>query len=303
MKIRNHLPLLLACLKRWKGLPPVKEFEEAYFRPLEPILRPMLEDWGIDAPEAFHAELEGLDWAAYRTHALGLDPEQEEKRVRTHARRVEELLGVKLGGEAVLFGAFEMMDGYARFDRGSHRVFLGVDEDPGHDQYLDVLISHELTHVARETQPSVWDGFGPDSGLSLAMTHDEFTERLPVIEHLFNEGFSCAVSELLLPGLPPWLYVYQTEESLKKIIAHATAVDKVVHEELRKSDGGDYGNLYNTMGYRPKLPLFCHYVWAWHWAKRVIATEGHGNPGELLGRCSGEFSESARGFRLAGVLR
>src|SRR6201999_3644761 len=115
------------------------------------------------------------------------------------------LMGFKLEGEAILMGAFTAMDGYARFDRGTHRVFLGVDESHGRGRYLDVLIAHELTHVGRESRPEVGAGFG----LNPRRTQAEVTESQPVVEHLMGEGFSCAVSELVVPGEPAWVYAYQ----------------------------------------------------------------------------------------------
>ncbi|MCM2321900.1 MAG: hypothetical protein NDJ90_01415 [Oligoflexia bacterium] len=298
MRIHNRLPLLLSCLERWEHPPELRDFDRRYFRPMEKLLGPMLGDWGIGRPEALYRELLKLDWPAYRAHVLQLAPEKQEKRILRHVRSVERLLGVPLRGEIVLFGAFEMMDGYARFDRGRHRVFLGLDEIPSHPRYLDVLITHELTHVARETLAPVWEGFGPDSGLSLEMTHEEFTQRLPVVEHLFNEGFACAVSETLLPGLPDWLYVYQTQEAARLIRRHGAAVNRAVHRELRKPDGGDYGRLYDSSNYRPRLPLFCHYVWARAWVRALIAEHGDGKPAALLRRCSREFHPSALRFRL-----
>src|SRR5262249_47291116 len=136
-----------------------------------------------------HALLSELDWSVYRKSALKLDPEREEARGKKHLRDVEKTFGFDLRGAIVLFGAFTAMEGYARFDQGEHRVFLGIDDfseaGPRHGSgtYLDILEVHELTHVARESRPSVWEGWG----LSPKMTHDEFSENQPVIEHVFGE--------------------------------------------------------------------------------------------------------------------
>jgi hypothetical protein len=298
VRIINELPRLLKCLQEWESLPERGEFERAYAEPLAPWLTPMLEDFRARFGAGLYDAIRGLNWRAYRKRALTLDPQAEEARLRRQMEGVEKLLGFKLEGEAVLFGAFTLMDGYARFDRGKHRVFLGCDESHDEGKYLDILYSHELTHVIRESRPTVWTGWGLDP----AMTHDEFVEHLPVVEHLANEGFSCVVSELLNPGEPRWSYAYQTADSLEKILAHPHAIDRVVHAELAEKDG-DYSNLYDVTRYRPHVPRFAHYVWAWQWAKAVVHELGRGDPmkgaRELVVTCSKDLVASARAFELA----
>ncbi|MCO5170280.1 MAG: hypothetical protein M9894_28425 [Planctomycetes bacterium] len=288
MQIHNQLPLLLGCLRRWEARPSLAAFEAEYFAPLARWLAPTF----IDGRRLYLALLE-LNWPAYRAEALALDPTREEARLRRRIADIEALFGVTLGGQALLFGAFTCMDGYARFDRGDHTVYLGVDESHGRGAYLDVLIAHELTHVVREGRPEVWAGWG----LSLDMTNAEFTDRLPVVEHLMNEGYSCVVSELVVPGEDPWHYAYQSEDDLARIVEHGPAVDAVVHAELRHPDG-DYGRLYAPSRYGRAMPMFTHYVWAWQWVKRLVRTQAGGDPRRLVARCSKDLVEDALSFRL-----
>jgi hypothetical protein len=121
---------------------------------------PMLEDWGIQNASDFHQELAELNWKVYRAETLLLSPDKEEVRLKKHLQ--------------------------------------GVDESHGRGAYLDILVSHELTH-------------------------DEFGENQPVAEHLFSEGFSCVVSELLNQTDEPWHYVYQTKESYQHVMEHSNA--------------------------------------------------------------------------------
>ena len=121
MKIHNCLPLLLDCLRDWEKLPSEEEFVARYAKPMEPFAG--------DFFEGHYSVLEDLDWATYRQEALGLNSEREELRVKKHLRDVENLFEFKLAGEIILCGAFTAMDGYARFDRGGHQVFLGVEEN------------------------------------------------------------------------------------------------------------------------------------------------------------------------------
>jgi hypothetical protein len=298
MKTVNELPRLIECLKRWKTRPPRAEFDREYGEPLKPWLAPMLEDFSFRFDAGLYDALEDLDWKSYREETLALDPSREEKRLIAHMAAVEKLFGTRLEGEVVLFGAFTLMDGYARFDRGTHRVFLGVDESHGRGCYLDVLLTHELTHVIRESRPETWAGWG----LDLRMTHDQFTESQPVIEHLFSEGLSCAVSEILNPGEDPWGYAYQTEDSLAHVFEHGPGVDRVIREELRRGEQGDYGTLYNVSHYPRGSPGYTHYVWAWQWVKSLTLEWGKGDPREgarrLVTVCSKDLLESALAYRL-----
>ena len=293
MKITNHLPVLLDCLRRWERRPSLQQFEAEYWSAIQAEL------WFQGAALRLWKGITELDWTRYRAETLELDPAREEARLRRNIERVEQLFGIPLGGTAILFGAFTFMDGYARFDRGVHKVYLGVDESHGRGAYLDVLETHELTHVVRETRPSVWEPWG----LSVTMSHDElFEERLPTVEHLLNEGLACAVSELLNPDEDPWHYAYQEEDGLERILLHAPAVDAAIHEELRKGEQGDYGAFYSPHRYgETPLPVFTHYVWAWQWAKHLIRDLHQGDVRTLVVRCSKDLIEDALAWKLEGV--
>jgi hypothetical protein len=292
MKIHNALPLLLECLCRWQTLPSREEFDRLYLGPLLPLLEPMLGDFVGIRGEGFYEFISKIAWSEYRSRTLTLDPLFEEMRVKREIQAVENLLKVKLKGEVVLFGAFTMMDGYARFDQGKHRVFLGVDEEHGGGPYLDVLISHELTHVARESQAPVWTGHGLDP----KMNHDQFVVNMPVIEHLASEGFSCAVSEILHPGLPAWSYAYQTQDSLQKIGEYSVSIDSFIHKELRDPKG-HYYHLYGS-DHLVTLPRYSHYVWAWQWMRHVIENFGHGSAQAVLSACSKDWLADAFEYEL-----
>lgn len=292
MKIHNILPQFLACLKKWEQKPTQAEFLKEYFQPNEELLA-VIFDGGS---EEFYSVLEELDWKTYRTAAILLDPKKEEQRVLKYIQKVEKLFGFPLEGSVLLFGAFACMDGYARFDRGTHCVYLGVDESHHRDGYLDILIAHELTHVARESRGFVWESFGLDP----KMTHDQFTDTLPVIEHLFGEGFSCAVSELLVPDQDPWLYAYQSKESLAQVLSQAAGVEKQIKKELAKRDG-DYGRLYDPRLYGKNLPSLSHYVWAWQWAKQLLEEKAHSDPKKLISISSREMIQDAMQFKLKKI--
>ena len=289
VKIYNFLPILTECVRRWEKPPGASDFIQNYFEPMKHKIDDVFDDGAT-----MHRVLSGLDWAQYRGELLSLDPAREEARVRKHLEDVEKLFGFELEGEIVLFGAFGTMDGYARFERGSHRVYLGVDESDTRTEYLDILEVHELTHVARESRSEVWLGWGLDP----KMTHDEFVEAQPVVEHVFGEGFSCAISEMLVPSDQPWRYSYQDEASYKKIRLNAAAVDTTVHSEISAGKEGDWGALYNATNYKPRLPLFTHYLWGWEWARHLIRDRAGGDPSKLINLCSKDLVADALSFRL-----
>jgi hypothetical protein len=296
MRIHNCLPQFTECMRRWIKRPSLLEFNAEYYRSVAPYVSGVLFD---DEEEPFgtqfYAVLAELNWKKYRDEVLSLDPAAEEARVKKHLQSVQDLFGFELQGEIVLFGAFACMDGYARFDQGSHRVFIGADESHANGSYLDVLITHELTHVARESRPEVWQGWG----LNPAMSHDEFTENQPVIEHLLGEGFSCAVSEILVPGQDPWHYAYQTKESLAEVLLQGPALDRRIRQEIALPHAdSDYTRLYDPEEYGAEVPGFSHYVWAWQWAKSLLRDQAGGDPRQLVNRCSKELMQNALSFKL-----
>jgi hypothetical protein len=298
--IINALPLFRRALDRWEKPPTFAQYHEDYGRHLTPWLKPMLEDFSqyrniqVSAQsDPLFETLLGLDWPHYRNRSLALDPDFEMKRLQRHIAGVQKCLGVRLKGEVVLFGAFTMMDGYARFDRGSHRVYLGVDESFSERSYLDVLETHELTHVARESQAEVWEGYG----LSPTLNHDGFVESQCVLEHLANEGFACVVSECLNPGLEHFRYVYQNAQSFERLLEHAPAINRRIHRALHLQES--YRHLYRVDDYQaPGLPPFAHYTWAWQWMRAVVEKFGAGDPTRIVAACSKDWLAHAKAFAI-----
>jgi hypothetical protein len=292
LKVYNFAENLVRSVEKWREPPSLRDFEENYYNPMANLV-----EEAIGTAEEMHSLLPGLDWETYRERILKLDPAREEKRFRDNLAAVENLFGFQLEGETVLFGSLEAMDGYARFDKGSHRVFLGIDESFDQGNYLDILEVHELTHVARESRPEVWTGWG----FNPKMSHQEFTQNQPSIEHVFGEGFSCTVSELLVRSDQHWDYAYQSREGLFQVLKNGASVDKVIHQNigqsLEQAHDGNWGILYSPMSYQPRLPMFTHYVWGWKWTRQLLQDRG-GDPKELVRVCSKEFFDHARNFKL-----
>lgn len=296
MRIHNLLGPFCESLRRWERAPHLDEFVQGYYR----FVQPWVEGgFFTDSAAEFYSATRDLDWEAYRRDTMNLDPAREEARLRKCLADVEALFGFVLEGDIVLFSALTMMDGYARFDGGSHRVFLGVDESYAQGRYLDVLMTHELTHVARESRPAVWEGWGLDPRMSAS----EFGENQPVIEHVFGEGFSCLVSELLVPGERAWTYAYQTEASLKRALEHGPAIDRRIKQEISTPHArSDYTRLYRSSEYgKAGAPSFAQYVWGWQWTKKLLRERFGGNARAMVSTCSKELVDAALSFELRGL--
>lgn len=312
MEVINLLPHFVDCLKRWPQAPSESQVQADFVAPVEKWLAPLLSDFWDFREATLGSAIADLDWPAYRAHALGLDPAHEERRVQTQLAAVEKSLKHKLSGEIILFGAFKLMDGYARFDEGTHRVYLGADESYHQGAYLDVLYSHELTHVGRESQPEVWNGWG----YPLKVPHDDLGNQIRVVEHLMSEGFSCVVSELVNPingreGCEgPWSYCYQTRESYAQIAAQAEQLDVRVHRELTAEMNGEeahFRTLYDLTTYSAEFAPFAHYAWAFHWVRDLVyrhpSAKGEIDASLWVGKCSKDLVDDAKKFRFAGRLQ
>lgn len=286
MKVYNTLPLFKTLLKKWKSPPSETEFIESYAKPMEKYVGDFFTD--------FYSEVLRMNWKTYRSKTLECNDEQWEENLKKHIRDVEKLFGIKLAGEAVLFASFHTIDGFARFDQGNHKVYLGIDESHDDGNYLDILMVHELTHVIRESRESVWTGWG----LNPKMLRSEFLESQPTIEHLFSEGFSCVISEILVPGEHRWRYCYQTAETYKHILSYGKSVSQRIQTEIKKLNHGDYGNLYNSRSYEPRMPEFTHYVWAYLWVKRLMSDIAHNDPKQIVDLCSKGFIDHALEFEI-----
>ncbi len=292
MKIINLLPIQLECLKRWETIPTLEIFRNELFEKI----RPYFEEAIGNAEEIYeYFKDPNLNWETYRSQALLINEEIELKRIKDNLNKVEDFFHLKLEGEIVIFAMFHYIDGYARFHKGTHRVFIGLCTEHQNNHYYDILETHELTHVARESRVETWHGWGIPHNLS----NEEFVENQPVLEHLFGEGFSCLVSQILNPSFAEWEYVYQTQESFEMILNHAEEVNRVMYEQIKleesKPEEADYFKLYHSEHYNPPLPLFTQYVWAKAWVETLIKERP---AQELLTKCSLDFRIKALNFKL-----
>ncbi len=261
-------------------------FEAEYLAPHRAQLGPVLSD------------MEG--WTAPIADTLaGFDPARARRAIETAARRgypgraartvekVESFFGRPLDADLVLMAGFGRIDGYARFERGRHVVYIGIDYPEPADHYLDLIIAHEVGHVVREGDPATWKALG----LDIDMTHDEFTERCPFEEHMLGEGLSTALSEAIYPGHAPHEYLYFTPEQWDWCRAYA----KDIAAALRRFRGTreEHYALYARDAITPGSPERCQYFHGWM-AVRSLLERGH-DLRDVFRRGANEILEMAGG--------
>src|SRR4051794_34068017 len=111
---------------------------------------PVFSNWG-------YTEEELRAWFNSRP-AMKMEPTAEIylKEVGQLIERIEEEFQISLPGELVLIPSMGEIDGFARYDSGSHSVMLGIDFPDVSIAYLRALTAHELSHVYRDHSPQVW---------------------------------------------------------------------------------------------------------------------------------------------------
>lgn len=241
-------------------------FEEEYLAPGRGFLGPLLADMeGWTSP--LRETLREFDPArARRAIERALDRGYP-GRARGTAEKVEAFFGRSLDADMVLLAGFGRIDGYARFDRGRHVVYIGVDYPEPEDHYLDLIISHEVGHVVREGDPAIWRALG----LDIDMSHDRFTEVCPFEEHMIGEGLSTALSEAIYPGHPLHEYLYFEPEQFDWCRAYQGDIARYLRR-FRGTAERHY-ELYARDAITPGSPERTQYFHGWM-AVRKLMKEG-----------------------------
>ena len=153
-------------------------------------LKLMAEDWGLDLENALRW-MRSPEYAPRKQLALGFLSTAH--KVAAH---VEGIFKSELPGEIRLSPSLMRFDGFARYDSGYHTVWFGVDHPDADKQYLEALMSHELSHVFRDHQPGVWAHLGkPLEKIKRA----EYLDNTTALEHLVSEGLATLFSQVAFP--------------------------------------------------------------------------------------------------------
>lgn len=231
----------------------------------------MARDWGED--------LQNVErWMAspqYKTHHRLA--KNFLKKAPQIIKKVEKAFGKALSGELRLSPSLMRFDGYARYDRGHHTVWFGVDHPDADEDYLHVLLAHELSHVYRDHCPGVW-GFLKKPLKQIS--RQEYLDHMSPQEHLASEGLATLFSQSVYPSVPLHVHHYYFPEEMRWCLENFEKIDKALVNCL-KGDGNVW-SFYEEGRVGPQSPSRVQYFWAaqriGHWLeeKGLTLVEAHG---------------------------
>jgi hypothetical protein len=176
--------------------------------------------------------------------------------------KVQSAFGEKLKGELRLSPSFMGFDGFARYELGNHTVWFGVDHPDADEEYLSVLLSHELSHVYRDHQPRVWAHLGKPLE---KVTRQEYLDAHEAEEHLASEGLATLYSQSVFPNVPMHVHHYYHLDEMKWCMENFELIDKAIRERLQKDK--NVWAFYEENVVAPGSPSRTQYFWA----ARVLA--------------------------------
>jgi hypothetical protein len=237
--------------------------EEEYIGPNRTWLAPLLADWDSWS-RPFEQTLESFDTATAREAIAAAKRRGFPERARRTVEAVERFFGRTLDADLLLMAGFGRLDGYARFERGVHVVYIGADYPAETDHYLDLIVAHELGHVVREGDPRTWAALG----LSIDMSHDEFQERCPFEEHMIGEGLSTALSEAIHPGHAPEEYLYFTAQQYRWCVEHEAEIRSGLARFRGTAE--EHYVLYSRGAVAPGSPERTQYYWGYRVVRKLV---------------------------------
>ncbi len=218
-----------------------------------PALKPlfnMASEWGIDLGNVE----KWMKSPEYKSHQAMA--EAFIKKVPEVLHKIEEKFGEKLIGEVRLCPSLMQFDGFARYDSGSHTVWFGVDHPDADEDYLKVLMAHELSHVYRDHRPEVWAFLGKPLE---KITRAEYLENMSAAEHLASEGLATLFSQAVFPEVPLHVHHYYFSEEMKWCLENSKLIEKAIFSCL-KSDQNVW-KFYEDDIVAPNSPSRVQYFW------------------------------------------
>jgi hypothetical protein len=175
----------------------------------------------------------------------------------TTIEKVEKVFGHKLVGEVRLSPSLMRFDGFARYDSGSHVVWFGLDHPDADDDYLKVLMTHELSHVYRDHQPSVW-GFLKKPLVEIS--RQEYLDNASALEHLASEGLATLFSQLVYPKVPLHVHHYYLPHEMQWCLENESKIEAAILGCLKGDE--NVWSFYSDDRVAPGSPSRTQYFWA-----------------------------------------
>ncbi len=184
--------------------------------------------------------------------------------------KVESVFSQKLPGELRLGASLMRFDGFARYDAGSHVIWFGMDYPDADDDYLKVLLAHELSHVYRDHRPRVWEVF--EKPLA-KVTRQEYLDQVNHLEHLASEGLATLFSQMVFPEVPLHVHHYYSLQEMQWCFENRGKVEKAMVDCINSDQ--DVWKFYEEDLVAPGSPSRVQYFWA---AEKISAWLESKNP-------------------------
>ena len=238
--LRNLLPDFLAVLESEDRVAAYRRYFEAH----RPLLAAYWDNYVVD-PDGAHfdevvratvaAQRDDLHSMLARTDVLSLVTDAYDRAIALLETDVEVDVVVMVGvgaanaGELVVDGRGVAFVCLEHFTSVANPTTQGLGLDP---ELLPLWVAHEVTHAVRYTSPTSKSAMRPlVAEADGYYSYWETGRRVPLREHLVNEGLAVEVSRLVSPGHAAWEYYgygrrqYARVRELEPAIARAVAAD------------------------------------------------------------------------------
>jgi hypothetical protein len=238
--LRNLLPDFLAVLDSEDRVAAYRRYFEAH----RPLLAAYWDNYVVD-PDGAHfeevvratvaADRDDLRSMLARTDVLALAADAHDRAAALLASDVETDVVVMVGvgaanaGELVVDGRGTAFVCLEHFTSVANPSTQGLGLDP---ELVPLWVAHEMTHAVRYTSPTSRSAMRSLVGEAGGYySYWETGRRVPLREHLVNEGLAVEISRLVSPGHAAWEYFgygrrqYARVRELEPAIARAVAAD------------------------------------------------------------------------------
>jgi len=288
--LRNLLPDFLAVLESEDRVAAYRRYFEAH----RPLLAAYWDNYVVD-PDGAHfdevvratvgADRDDLHALLARTDVLAMITAAYERTATLLESDVDVDVVVMVGvgaanaGELVVDGRGTAFLCLEHFTGVANASTQGLGLDP---ELLPLWVAHEMTHAVRYTSPtsaSAMKRLVAEAGGYYS--YWETGRRVPLREHLVNEGLAVEISRLVSPGHDAWEYFgygrrqYARVRELEPAIARAVAADidsAGLGLRLRWLSGGMSDEA--RMADRHILPERCGYYVGARLVEPALATRG-----------------------------
>lgn len=219
-------------------------------RELNSLVR-MAGEWGIDLQNV-NRWLSSPEYTKNRENAQNFVV-----KIKAYVKKIEDIFKMELPGELRLSPSLMQFDGFARYDRGEHTVWFGIDHPDADEPYLEALLAHELSHVYRDHQPEVWKKLAKPLR---EVSRKEYLEAMTPQEHLVSEGLATLFSQVVFPQTPLHVHHFYFEHEMRWCLENRDKIHSKIVECLKGDK--EVWKFYEEGVVENQSPSRIHYFWA-----------------------------------------